>query len=114
LADWQRDTLLRWAGQPTKGPPPIANRNPLIAVAQLPATADKQLSFTAVIDDPDGDSVIGVINVAGFSYLMNRPGSFAVTFNASAWPAGPQSITATVCDGWTNTTYDLGPVQIQH
>jgi len=114
LVDWQRDTLLRWANQPTKGPPPTGNRAPTIAVSQLPATADKQLAFTAILDDPDGDSVIGVINVAGLSFLMNRPGSFAVAFDAATWPAGPQPVSATVCDGWSSVTFDLGPVQVQH
>ena len=52
--------------------------------------------------------------VNGFGFLMNRTGSFAVDFDSSSWPAGPQDVTAVLCDGWTNTRIDLGTVQIKH
>lgn len=114
LPDWELDTITRWAAQPAKGPPPPGNRPPTIAVAQFPAVADAALTFTAIIDDPDGDSVLGVIEVAGLAFLMDRPGSFAVNLDSSSWPSGPVRPVAVVCDGWTNQSYDLGPVQIQH
>jgi hypothetical protein len=115
LPDWQRDTIERWAGQPVKGPPPPGNRPPTISVADYPAVAGGALAFTAIIDDPDGDSTIGVIEVNGFAFLMNRPGSFAVRFDSSTWPAGSQPVKAVLCDGWTSVTVpNLGSVQIQH
>ena len=118
LPDWERDTLERWASQPAvppvKGPPPPDNRPPTIVVNNYPAAAGKELGFTAIIDDPDGDSTIGVIEVNGLAFLMNRPGSFDVRFDSSAWPAGSQPVSAVLCDGWTSATIDLGAVQIQH
>ena len=77
-----------------QGPPPRDNRPPTIAVTQYPATADWQLTFTAVVDDPDGDSVLGAVEANGLAFLMSRPGSFAVSFDSSTWPPGPQPVTA--------------------
>jgi hypothetical protein len=114
LPDWERDTIERWAAQPVKGPPPPGNRPPSVMVSGYPAVAAKELAFTAIIDDPDGDSTIGVIEVNGLAFLMNRPGSFDVRFDSSSWSAGAQPVRAVLCDGWTSATYDLGPVQIQH
>ena len=64
--------LSRWASQPTKGPPPAGNRPPTIAVSQFPARADTQLAFTAILDDPDADSALGVVEVEGLAFPMNR------------------------------------------
>jgi hypothetical protein len=117
LPDWERDALERWTVRPVKGPPPPDNRAPNISVAGYPATADGQLSFTAIIDDPDGDSTIGVIEVNGLAFLMGRPGSFDVQFDSSTWPEGPQAVSAVLCDGWssaTSATIPLGSVQIRH
>lgn len=114
LPDWEVETMTRWADQPVRGPPPAGNRLPTLAVSQLPLFAGVQLGFTAIIDDPDGDSVIGVVQANGFSYYMNRPGSFAVRFDSSQWAAGPVDLKAVICDGWSTTTVDIGLVQIQH
>ena len=114
LPGWEVETLERWAAAPVKGPPPPGNRPPTISVSQLPWEADRTLSFTAIIDDPDGDSVVGVIEIGGLTFLMNRPGSFAVRFDASGWTAGVLHPTAVLCDGWTRLVADLGPVTIQH
>lgn len=114
LPDWESSALERWAAQPVKGPPPPGNRPPAIAVEGYPATAAGKIAFTAILDDPDDDAAIGVIKVNGWGFLMNRTGSFAVNFDSSGWPAGPQDVTAVLCDGWTSTTIDLGPVQIKH
>jgi hypothetical protein len=114
LPDWERDAIERWAVGPVKGPPPSDNRPPTIAVTQYPATAGLQLAFTAVIDDPDGDSVLGVVEANGLAFRMNRPGSFAVSFDSSEWPAGPQEVTAVLCDGWTNIRIPLGTVAVAH
>ena len=112
LPDWERDALQNWAWQPVKGPAPVGNRPPTLVVYDLPAQAAASLSFTAVIDDPDGDSAIGVVEAGGFAFLMNRPGSFDVNFDTSRWPAGSVTVKAVLCDGWTSTTIPIGAVQI--
>jgi len=114
LPDWELQTLERWTKSPTKGPPPLGNRAPTITTSKLPAVVDGKLAFTAIVDDPDGDAVVGVVEIAGLAFLMNRPGAFAVSFDASSWPAGTLRPTAVLCDGWAKTTTDLGPVQIKH
>jgi hypothetical protein len=114
LESWELETIERWASNPVKGPPPSGNRPPTIAINQLPSTADQQLAFTAILDDPDGDSVVGVIEVPGFDLLMNRPGAFDVVFDSSGWPPGPVYPIAVLCDGWTSTTIELGPIVVEH
>ena len=114
LAGWERDTLLRWASQPVKGPPPEGNHPPAIEVGQLPYTVDKQLAFTAVVYDADGQEAVGVLEIGDVAFLMNRSGSFAVSLDSSGWAAGTQHLKAVLCDGWTSATYDLGPIQIKH
>jgi hypothetical protein len=114
LPDNERETLERWAAQAVKGPPPAGDRPPTIAVSQFPAMADQRLEFTAVIDDPDGDSVIGVIEIGEQAFVMNRPGSFAVSFDSSQWNAGSTRVTAVLCDGWSSVKTDLGPIEIRH
>jgi hypothetical protein len=113
LPDWERDTIERWASQPVKGPPPPGNRPPTITVEDFPATAGAQIAFTAILEDPDGDSALGVIEVNGYAFLMNRTGSFEVAFDSSSWPPGPQEVKAVLCDGWTSISPDLGAVQIK-
>jgi hypothetical protein len=113
LPGWERDALERWGVQPVKGAPPPGNRPPTIELGSFPAVANGHLTFSAVLDDPDGDSVVGVIEANQLAFLMNRPGSFQVDFDSSSWPAGPQAVTAVVCDGWTNARFDLGAVTIE-
>ena len=114
LPDWELQTLQRWAAQPVKGPPPPTNRPPTIRVSQFPSTASAQLAFTAILDDPDADAVVGVIELGDQAFLMNRPGAFAVQLDASTATAGVVHPIAVLCDGWTQVSYDLGPVQIRH
>ncbi len=119
LPDWEREALRAWAANPAKGPAPAGNRPPTITVYDLPATAGNTLSFTVVIDDPDGDSAIGVIETSNpalpLSKIgMNRPGSFDISLDTSACPAGSAPLQAVLCDGWTSTTIGLGAVQIVH
>jgi hypothetical protein len=113
LESWERETLQRWADQPIKGPLPAGNRRPRIEVNRLPATAKSQLAFIATIDDPDADSVIGVVKFGDLSFKMDHPGSFAVRFDLTGMAAGPQQLTAVLCDGWGNTAIDLGPISVQ-
>jgi hypothetical protein len=115
LPDWQRETLRRWAADPSKGPPPDSNHAPTIEVHQLPSSVDTQLAFIAIIADADGDAVVGALEVGDQPrFLMNRAGSFAVALDSSAWPAGTERLSAVLCDGWTKVTIDLGPVQVAH
>jgi len=114
LADWERETLQRWASQPVKGAPPPGNRPPTIQTARLPFMVDGQLTFTALTDDPDGEGVVGTIEIGDMRFLMDRSGSFAVSFDSSGWPEGTQQLRAVLCDGWQSVTYDLGPIQVHH
>jgi hypothetical protein len=114
MQGWEIETIERWTANPVKGPPPPSNRPPTIATSQLPSTVDGQFSFTAVLDDPDGDSVIGVIEAPGFEFQMDHPGAFGVSMDSSSWPPGVVYPVATLCDGWTSTTVDLGPILVQH
>jgi hypothetical protein len=114
LHDWERETLLRWAREPVKGPPPEANHKPTIQVSGLPKTVNTNLRFSALIEDADGDGVVGVIQVGGLVFAMPSSGTFAVDIPAAGWPAGPRRLTAVLCDGWANASYDLGPVDVQH
>jgi hypothetical protein len=114
LPDWERETLVRWAAQPVKGAPPADNHAPTIVLARQPAVADNQVAFTAIVDDADGEAVVGTIAFGDLRFLMNRSGSFAVSFDTTGWPDGSQRLTAVLCDGWESVSYDLGPVQIAH
>jgi hypothetical protein len=115
LPDWQLGALERWAAQPMTVQAPPNNRPPELTVEGYPTTAGNQLAFTVILDDPDDDAAIGIIKVNGFGFLMNRTGSFAVNFDSSKWPAGPQEVTATLCDGWvTKEINSFSPVQIKH
>jgi hypothetical protein len=104
LADWQRETLIRWASA----------ADPPRGLSAASATADQRLTFTAVIDDPDGEPVVGILKVGDLRLKMDRPGSFAADLDTSAWPAGTQPISAVLCDGWSNVAYPLGNVEIKH
>jgi hypothetical protein len=112
LYDWETQMLLRWTSAPSKGPPPATNHAPFIDVGTLPATAAGHLTFTALIEDPDGEPVVGVIRAGNVEFAMNRSGTFAVDFDTATWPVGTQRLSATLCDGWTKVTVDLGPVTI--
>jgi len=115
LPKWEVGALERWAAQPVPGPAPSGNRPPALTVEGYPTSAGAELAFTAILQDPDGDSAIGVIEVNGYAFLMDRTGSFAVKFDSSSWPAGPQPIKAVLCDGWVASTMpNLGTVQVKH
>jgi hypothetical protein len=114
LPDWERDVLDRWSAQPVKGTPPEHNEPPILRLSGFPASADKSLAFTAVLEDPDDDAALGVIEVNGVAFLMNRTGSFDVRLDSSTWPAGAAHVNAVVCDGWARAEYDLGAVRISH
>jgi hypothetical protein len=112
LEDWERETIQRWADQPIKGPLPAGNHRPRISVNRLPASAKGELAFIATIDDPDADSVVGVLELGPLTFKMDHPGTFAVRFDLADMPVGPQPLSAVLCDGWGSAAYDLGPIQI--
>jgi hypothetical protein len=106
LADWEWKTLLRWADNPQRGPEPNGNRPPVIRVTtsnRLVTTNSFNLSV--VLEDPDGDSAVGVLTIGDVTLKMDRPGAFSIDIDASLWPLGPTPVQATVCDGWRRTSY---------
>lgn len=112
LADWQRETLQRWADRPVKGAAPAGNQPPRLEVQRFPASVNKRLAFVAVLSDPDGQSALGVIKVGGLVYKMDHPGSFDVDFDSSSWPVGQQKVTAVLCDGWVSSEVELGQITV--
>jgi hypothetical protein len=113
LLDWQRETLQRWALAPVRGPAPVGNRPPRITLTGFPATTSGPLSFVAVLDDPDGQSAVAVLEVADVLYKMDRPGSYRVSLDTSTWPARTYHVSAVVCDGWSNARHELGEVTVR-
>ncbi|HVY40462.1 MAG TPA: hypothetical protein VHM31_21135 [Polyangia bacterium] len=114
LDGWERDTLLRWAKQPLKGPTPTMNRPPTIQVFGLPAQVSDKLSFTALVTDPDGDEAVGVIEMGGVTFAMNRSGSFHAEVSLASAPAGHYPVNVVACDGWTSNAYSLGWIDVKH
>lgn len=115
LADWERKTLVRWADQPfpSRGGPRANNRRPQIRIS-APKVANTRLAFAAVVDDADGESVVGVLKVANTVLKMDRAGSFSTTLETGGWAPGRYPITAVLCDGWGSSTYRLGAVEVLH
>lgn len=114
LADWERETIVRWARKPLRGAPRPENRMPTVDLVGVPETADRSLTVTAVVSDPDGEPVVGVLRVGDTRLLMDRSGSFAATLDTSSWSIGTHALSATLCDGWNNVTVDLGSVTVAH
>jgi hypothetical protein len=112
LEDWERDTILKWADAPVKGGPPPGNHRPRIATNRLPISAKGELSFIATTEDPDNDSVIGVVTLDDLVFKMDHPGAFKVHFDLTGMPAGSHRLGAVLCDGWGNTDIDLGPISV--
>lgn len=114
LEDWEWQTILGWTGPHPKGLPPVGNRPPAVHLTETGLTVDKQLTMSIVLDDPDGQSAVGVLTVGDFKLKMDRPGAFAVTIDTSEWEDGEIAIQATVCDGWDKTSYGLGAITVSH
>jgi hypothetical protein len=115
LSQWEREVIDRWThGSPVaKGGNPW-NRMPRLQVYGFPATADDKVTFTVILSDPDEDPVIGVINAGGKVTRLDRAGLFTINLDTKAWPKGKQDLTATLCDGWGNQTFEVGQVEIAH
>lgn len=114
LPDWERETVQRWAMMPMRGEPRGTNRRPVIQLDATSGVVDKSLPFSAIVSDPDGESVVGVLKIGDQTLVMDRPGLFSTTLDTSKWSEGTQPISATLCDGWDSITYQLGNVQISH
>jgi len=114
LADWERETVQRWAMMPQRGVPKGSNRQPVIQLDAMSGVVDKTLPFSAIVSDPDGESVVGVLKIGDQTLVMDRPGLFSTALDTSKWAEGIQPVSATLCDGWNNITYQLGNVRIGH
>lgn len=114
LADWEWKTLLRWTHDPKKGQPG-SNRPPTLTITSPERLITGWFTLAVDLEDPDGDSAIGVLHIGDATLTMDRPGTFSVEVDGSQWPPGDTPVTATVCDGWSEATYDestLGSFQV--
>jgi hypothetical protein len=115
LHDWEWQTIQAWVndGAP-RGELPPSNRPPRFRLYHDSGPADATLDITAVIEDPDGDPVVGVLMFGDDHLKMNRAGAFSETLDTSSWAAGDRAITAVLCDGWSNVTYSVGMLTVDH
>ena len=116
LADWEWQTIERWVDQGApRGDIPPGNRPAAFRFYSSASTADRSLDITAVVADPDGDPVVGVLSIGGNPpFKMDRSGAFSAHVDTSAWTPGDQTVTAVLCDGWSNVSYRVGTVTISH
>ena len=116
LPDWEWQTILRWSNtqHPIKGPIPAGNRLPVLSVRDLASSADTRLRFSAVLEDPDGESAVGIITIGDVKLKLDRPGSFTFDLDTSIWTEGDLPVGATVCDGWDKATYGYGSISVAH
>jgi hypothetical protein len=115
LADWEWQTIRGWLdNDAVKGAMPPGNTPARITLYGDMTTADKTLDVTAVVDDPDGDPVVGTLTFGNAMLKMDRSGSFSARIDTSAWPEGPRTIGTVLCDGWSSVHYVLGTLQIAH
>jgi hypothetical protein len=114
LADWERETLVRWARDPRLGAP-HDNRAPGVTVVGAPASAvDDRLDLTIVVDDPDGESVVGLVALGAEIRRLDGPGSFRITVATASWPPRRYRATAQLCDGWAEASYELPEIVVVH
>jgi hypothetical protein len=115
LADWQWQTIERWiADGAPKGDLPYPNLPARFRLYQDSGPADRTLDITAAIEDPDGDPVVGVLQLGDFTLKMDRGGAFSATLDTSSWPAGEHAVTAVLCDGWSAASYAVGTLVVKH
>lgn len=114
LADWERETVVRWARDPVLGSP-RDNRPPGVAVVgALPSNVDDQLDVTIVVGDPDGESVVGLLQLGNEIRTLDGPGSFHVTVRTASWPPRRYPASARLCDGWGPVSYELPEIVVVH
>jgi hypothetical protein len=115
LADWEWQTIRGWLdNNAVKGKMPPGNTPARIQLFGDMTTADKTLDVTAVVDDADGDPVVGILTFGNAMLKMDRSGSFSAHIDTSTWPEGPRTIGTVLCDGWSSVRYVLGTLQIAH
>jgi len=120
LADWEWKTIRAWVNDgATKGERPYNNAPARIQLYGNLTSADRSLDLTAVVDDPDGDPVVGVLNIGdpangGLVLKMDRAGAFSATIDMSAWVPGQLALSTVLCDGWSSVHYLLGTLAIDH
>jgi hypothetical protein len=108
-------TILRWTADPRQGDKPPSNRPPRIDVRGIATTADTTLDVNVVVDDPDGEPVVGVIKAGDAVGLMDRAGAFSARFDTSSWPDGTIAVSAVLCDAWSQVSFPtLRTVEIRH
>lgn len=115
LTDNEWLTLLRWTANPIKGDKPPSNNAPRITVDGTSVVVDDAMDLNLVVNDPDGDPVVGVIKVGDqVVRRMDRAGAFFERFDTSAWPEGAATMSAILCDGWSLVSADLLEISIHH
>jgi hypothetical protein len=113
VPELQRQTLRRWGEQPLRGEMPWNNQLPVMRLRRFPHAAAAQLSFVAILEDADGQAVVGVLKIGEHVYKMDRAGAFEMSIDVSAWPAGSYPVSAVLCDGWINASYDFAPLEVR-
>ena len=87
----------------------------LLPHAQPTGTVIGSFLVSVDLEDPDGDSAVGVLHIGDATLTMDRPGAFSIEIDGSQWPPGDVMVSATVCDGWSEASYDastLGSFQV--
>jgi hypothetical protein len=113
VPEGQRQTLRRWGDRPLRGEMPWNNQFPTLRLRHFPRAASDRLAFTAIVEDGDGQSVIGVLRIGDHVYRMNRAGAFEMSLDVSGWPSGSYPVSTVLCDGWINVSYDFGALEIR-
>ncbi len=115
LADWEWQTIKNWVdNNAVKGTMPPGNTPARIQLYGDMSTADASLDVTAVVDDVDGDPVVGTLTFGNAMLKMDRSGSFSAHIDTSTWPEGQRTIGTVLCDGWSSVHYELGTLTIAH
>ena len=115
LTDDQWQTILRWTANPGKGDKPMNNRPPHITIDGTPTMVDERLDLNAIVSDPDGDPVVGVLKIGDrVNEKMDHAGAYAKSYDTSAWPAGAMVMNVVMCDGWSQVSVDLVQLIVRH
>jgi len=108
LADWEWKTLLLWARDPVRGSAPAGNHLPGVRITSPSRVVKRWFTLSVVLEDPDGESAVGVLTIGDVTLRMDRPGAFSIGIDAAQWGLGRVTVQAVVCDGWGHAAYDLG------
>jgi len=114
LTDNEWLTILRWTARPILGDKPPNDLPPRISLEGTPFVADQTLDIHAVVDDPEGEPVVGILKVGDWTGPMDRAGSFAARLDTSSWPNGVVTVSAVICDGWSQVSAPLQTIEIKH